>query len=66
MRYLGDFLVGIIFVAIVYSLVRPGSPASGIVQVISNALIAVVGTATGSYITNPLSSTSMTSGGVSV
>lgn len=45
---LAEFLIGIIYLAIVYSLVRPGSPAAGAVKTISNTLIAVVGSATGS------------------
>ena len=44
---IGEYIFGAIVVAIIYSLVRPGSPAAGAVQTISNALIAVVGTATG-------------------
>lgn len=46
-----DFLVGTVFVAIVYTLVRPGSPAADAVHTISNALIAVVGTVTGAQTT---------------
>lgn len=46
-----DFLTGIIIVAIVYSLVRPGSNGGQAVKDISTALIAIVGTATG-YTTN--------------
>lgn len=41
------FLIGVIYVAILYALVRPGSPAAGAVNTVSNALAAVVATATG-------------------
>lgn len=46
-RTLTEFLVGVLFLAIIYSLVRPGSPAANVVQTISTALVAVVGSATG-------------------
>ena len=46
---IGSFLVGALYLAIVYALVRPGSPAAGIVKTISDALIGVVGSATGAY-----------------
>jgi xanthosine utilization system XapX-like protein len=42
-----DFIVGAIYVAIIYSMVRPHSPAAGAVKNISDALIGVVGSATG-------------------
>lgn len=44
---LGEFLIGSIYLAIVYALVRPGSPAAGVVQTVGNALVSVVGSATG-------------------
>jgi hypothetical protein len=44
---LWDVLTGIVIVAIIYSLVRPGSAAGTAVADISAALIAVVGAATG-------------------
>lgn len=42
-----EFVVGIIFVAIVYSLVRPGSPAAEAINNIFKAMVAVVGSASG-------------------
>lgn len=64
MKYLSEYLVGAIYLAIVYSLVRPGSPAAGVVQTVSNALVAVVSTATGFYTTvNPYGGGSTTPGG---
>lgn len=47
MKIAGEVLIGIIYLAIVYSLVRPGSPAAATVKTVSNALIGVVGSATG-------------------
>lgn len=44
---LWDALTGIVIVGIIYSLVRPGSPAAAAVADIGTALIAVVGAATG-------------------
>jgi hypothetical protein len=44
---LWDYLTGVILVAIIYSLVRPGSQASAAVGDVSTALIALVGAATG-------------------
>jgi len=41
------FVVGVIYLAILYALVRPGSPAAAVVQTISSAMVAVVGSATG-------------------
>lgn len=46
-EYLGEFLVGVLYVAILYALVRPNSPAANVIKIISNTLIAVVGSATG-------------------
>lgn len=42
-----EFITGVIFVAIIYSLVRPGSPASTAIENIFKAMVAVVGSATG-------------------
>jgi xanthosine utilization system XapX-like protein len=42
-----EFLVGVIYIAIIYALVRPTSPAAGVVQTISDAMVGVVGSATG-------------------
>lgn len=42
-----ELIVGAVYVAIVYSLVRPSSPAASVIQTISQALIGVVGSATG-------------------
>lgn len=47
MKIAGEVLIGVIYVAIVFSLVRPGSPAATVVQTVSNALVGVVGSATG-------------------
>lgn len=44
---IGEFLIGVVYLAIIYSLVRPDSPASGVVKTVSNALIGLVGTVTG-------------------
>lgn len=44
---LGDFLIGIVYLAMLFVLVRPGSPAAGAVKNISNTLIWIVGSATG-------------------
>lgn len=44
---LWDALTGIIIVAIIYSLVRPGSQAATAVADVSTALVAIVGAATG-------------------
>lgn len=44
---LGELFIGIIFLAILFSLVRPYSPAASVVQIVSSALVAVVGSATG-------------------
>lgn len=41
-----EWLVGIFIVAVVYMLVRPGSPAAQAVADVSNALAAMVTTAT--------------------
>jgi hypothetical protein len=42
-----EVVVGAVYLAILYALVRPGSPASAVVKTISSALVAVVGSATG-------------------
>jgi hypothetical protein len=42
-----NFVVGAVYLAIVYSLVRPNSPAAGAIKNVSDALIGVVGSATG-------------------
>lgn len=44
---IADFIAGAVFLAIVFALVRPGSPAAGVVKTVSDALIGVVGSATG-------------------
>ena len=44
----GELLIGVIYIAIVYALVRPGSPAAGAVTTISNLMIGLVGSVTGS------------------
>lgn len=40
-------ITAVVYLAIVYALVRPGSPAAGAVQNLANAIVAVVGSATG-------------------
>jgi hypothetical protein len=47
MKILAEFLVGVVYLAIVYSLVRPGSPAAATIKVISTTLVDIVGSATG-------------------
>lgn len=42
-----EFLVGVIYVAIVYTIVRPGSPAAAVIKTVTDALTAVVQSATG-------------------
>lgn len=44
---LTDFIVGVIYLAIIYALVRPSSPAASVVAFVSGALVAVVRSATG-------------------
>lgn len=41
-------LLGVIYLAILYALVKPGSPGASGVTVLSNALASLVATATGS------------------
>ena len=48
MKPITEFLIGVVYVAIVYALVRPGSPAASVITSISRALTGVVGSATGS------------------
>lgn len=47
MRILGTFVIGVIYLAIVAALVRPGSPAAGVVKTLSDAATGVVAAATG-------------------
>lgn len=47
MKVIGEFITGVLFLAIVYSLVRPGSQAANAVKTISQVMIDVVGAATG-------------------
>lgn len=47
MKIGGEVLIGIIYLAIVFALVRPGSPAAAVVKIVSNALIGIVGSVTG-------------------
>lgn len=49
--YIGAFLVGIIYLAILYLLVKPGSDGATAIKTVSTALADLVKTATGS--TNP-------------
>lgn len=47
MRIAAEVLVGVIYLAIVFSVVRPGSPAADAIRTINNAMVGVVGSATG-------------------
>lgn len=47
MKIVGEVLIGVIYLAIVFTVVRPGSPAASVVKTTSNALIGVVGSTTG-------------------
>lgn len=47
MKLIGEFLIGVVYLAIVYAVVRPNSPAGTAIQSIGNALVGVVGSATG-------------------
>lgn len=42
-----NLVAGAVYLAILYALVRPGSPAAAVVKTVSTALVAVVGSATG-------------------
>jgi xanthosine utilization system XapX-like protein len=42
-----EFIVGVVYIAIVYSLVRPSSPAAGVIKTVSDAMVGLVGSATG-------------------
>lgn len=44
---LTEFVVGIVYVAIVYALVRPGSPAASVIKTVTDALAGIIGSATG-------------------
>ena len=46
-RIIGEVLIGVIYIAIVFMLVRPGSPASDSIKTVGTALTAVVGSVTG-------------------
>jgi hypothetical protein len=46
-RSFADLLYWVIVVAIIYSLVRPGSPAGKAMTTIADAAVDVIGTATG-------------------
>lgn len=47
MNVLGEVLIGVVYVAILFTLVRPGSPAAGVVKTVSTALVGVVKSVTG-------------------
>lgn len=47
MSTIGEILIGVVFLAIVFTLVRPKSPAAAVVKTLSTALIGVVGSTTG-------------------
>jgi hypothetical protein len=44
---IGELLIGSVYVAILFSLVRPGAPSSSLIASVSSALIGLVGTVTG-------------------
>lgn len=52
---IGDVIIGAVYLAILYSLVRPGSKSAALIADISKVLISVVGATTG-YDTTPLTS----------
>lgn len=41
-----DFVVGVVIIAIVFTLVRPGSPAGQAITDVTNAVAGMIGTAT--------------------
>lgn len=47
MTIVWEVLIGALYLAIVFAVVRPGSPAASAVSQISNALVGVVQTVTG-------------------
>ncbi len=47
MNVIWEFVIGSVYVAIIYTLVRPGSPAADVVKTVSDALVGVVTSATG-------------------
>ena len=65
MSLLPEFLTGILYLAILYVLVRPGSPGANIIKTLFSTLVAVVGEATGSSALGGSSSSSTTTGTVS-
>lgn len=44
---IGEVFIGAVYVAILFSLVRPGAPSSGLISSVSSALVGLVGTVTG-------------------
>jgi hypothetical protein len=46
-RIIGEFAAGALYLAVVYALVRPGSPAAAVVRTVTDALTGIVGSATG-------------------
>lgn len=47
MNIIGEVLIGVVYLAIVFTLVRPTSPAAGVIQTLGTALTGVVGSVTG-------------------
>lgn len=45
-----DFVVGAVYVAIVYTLVRPNSPAAATIKVITSAMTGLVRSTTGYHV----------------
>ncbi len=45
-----DFVIGAIYVAIVYTLVRPNSPAAATIKVVSSAMTGLVRSTTGYHV----------------
>lgn len=51
-----EWIAGIILLAVLFMLVRPGAPAAGAIRDVSNTLATLIGTATGIHpanVTNP-------------
>lgn len=47
MSLIAEILIGVLYLAIVFSLVRPTSPAAGVIKTVGDALTGVVGAVTG-------------------
>lgn len=60
-----DYIAASIYLAILYVMVRPGSPGANIVKTLFSTLVAVVGEATGSSALGGSSNPSTSTGTVS-